>query len=113
MFIRDRPALDWLHGGADARWAARPEVSREPLALTLATSAPNGALVTGSLFGGTVSIGGVWYQAAIFRRPSERLYYHADSGGEWIKAFVFDCNDNPVAVRDFRDPGARGGSADG
>ena len=100
VFIRDRPALDWLHGGADARWAAFGN-SGEPLALTLATSAPNGALVTGSLFGGTVSIGGVWYQGSNFPAPFRNVYYHADSGGEWIKAFVFDANDNPVAVRDF------------
>src|ERR1700733_598344 len=100
VFVRDRPAIDWLHGGADARWAAFDD-SGEPLALTLGTRAPNGALVSGPLFGGSVSIGGVWYQGGSFPAPFRNVYYHADSGGEWIKAFAFDGDDNPVAVRDF------------
>ena len=100
VFVRDRPAIDWLHGGADARWAAFDD-SGEPLALTLGTRAPNGALVSGPLFGGTVSIGGVWYQGSSFPAPFRNVYYHADSGGEWIKAFTFDANDIPVAVRNF------------
>ena len=41
VFIRDRPAIDWLHGGPDARWAAFDNAG-EPLALTLGTRAPNG-----------------------------------------------------------------------
>ncbi|MFI4865958.1 MAG: PQQ-dependent sugar dehydrogenase, partial [Steroidobacterales bacterium] len=100
VFVRDRPAIDWLHGGADARWAAFDN-SGEPLALTIGTRAPNGALVSGPLFGGTVSIGGVWYQGSSFPSGFRNIYYHADSGGEWIKAFAFDANDNPVAVHDF------------
>src|ERR1700733_12656003 len=100
VFVRDRPAIDWLHGGADARWAAFDD-SGEPLALTLGTRAPNGALVSGPLFGGTLSIGGVWYRGSSFPAAFRDLYYHADAGGEWIKAFAFDASDNPVAVRDF------------
>ncbi|MGC2459497.1 MAG: PQQ-dependent sugar dehydrogenase, partial [Steroidobacteraceae bacterium] len=100
VFVRDRPAIDWLHGGVDARWAAFGD-SGEPLALTLGTRAPNGALVSGPLFGGTVSIGGVWYEGSSFPALFRNVYYHADSGGEWIKAFAFDANDNPVAVRNF------------
>ncbi|MGC1728223.1 MAG: PQQ-dependent sugar dehydrogenase, partial [Steroidobacteraceae bacterium] len=100
VFIRDRPAIDWLHSGTDARWAAFDD-SGEPLAVTLGTRAPNGELVSGPLFGGTASIGGVWYRGSSFPAAFRNVYYHADSGGEWIKAFTFDANDNPVAVQDF------------
>jgi len=89
VFVRDRPTIDWIHGGSDARWAAFDN-SGEPLALTLGTRAPNGALVSGPLFGGTVSIGGVWYQGGSFPAAFSNVYYHADSGCEWIKAFTFD-----------------------
>ena len=100
VFIRDRPMIDWLHQGVDARWAASDD-SGEPLALPLGSRAPNGAVVLGSPFGGTSSIGGVWYQGSSFPAPFRNAYYHADSGGEWIKAFAFDANDNPLGVRDF------------
>jgi chitodextrinase/regulation of enolase protein 1 (concanavalin A-like superfamily) len=100
VFVRERPAIDWLHGGANARWAGF-SASGEPLALTLGTRAPNGTLVSGPLFGGTASIGGVWYEGSNFPAPYRDVYFHADSGGEWIKAFTFDDNDSPVAVRDF------------
>ena len=100
VFVRDRPAIDWLHGGVNTRWAAFGD-SGEPLALTLGTRAPNGTSVSGPLFGGTVSIGGIWYEGSSFPVLFRNVYYHADSGGEWIKAFAFDTNDNPVAVRNF------------
>jgi regulation of enolase protein 1 (concanavalin A-like superfamily) len=100
VFVRDRPTIDWLHRGAEARWAAFDNAGA-PLAVPLGTRAPNGALVPGPLFGGTASVGGVWYQGSSFPPPFRNLYYHADSGGGWIKAFAFDANDNPVAVRDF------------
>jgi hypothetical protein len=100
VFVRERPAIDWLHSGADARWAA-VDAFGEPLALMLGTRAPNGSIVTGALFGGTLSIGGVWYESSSFPAPYRNVYFHADSGGEWIKAFLFDADDNPTSVLDF------------
>ncbi len=100
VFVRDRPMIDWLHGGTDARWAAF-DLSGEPLALLLGTRAPTGAYVSGPLFGGSRSVGGAWYEGLEFPAALRDTYFHADSGGEWIKAFTFDGNDNPLAVRDF------------
>ncbi|HET9330913.1 MAG TPA: PQQ-dependent sugar dehydrogenase, partial [Steroidobacteraceae bacterium] len=100
VFIRERPMIDWLHQGAEARWAALDNAG-EPLAMPLGNRAPNGVVVLGSPFGGTSSIGGVWYQGSSFPAPFRNAYYHADSGGEWIKAFAFDAHDNPLGVRDF------------
>ncbi|MGA2564679.1 MAG: PQQ-dependent sugar dehydrogenase [Steroidobacteraceae bacterium] len=104
LLVRDRPAIDWLHGGADARWAGFGE-NGEPLAVTLGTRAPNGALVSGPLFDGSDSIGGAWYQGSGFPATDRNVYFHADSVGQWIKAFEFDAQDNPVAVRDFLSSG--------
>lgn len=100
VFVRDRAVIDWLHGGAEARWAAFEDTG-EPLPLALGTRAGNGALVSGPLFGGTASVGGVWYQGSGFPAPFRDVYYHADTGGEWIKAFAFDTDDNPLSVLDF------------
>jgi len=106
VFVRDRPTIDWLRTGPYARWAAFDN-SGEPLALSLGTPAPDGASVPGPVFGGTASIGGVWYQGGSFPAGFRNVYYHADSGGEWIKAFEFDTNDNPVAVLDFLGKGGQ------
>ena len=100
MFMRSRPAIDWLHNGLHARWAAF-DSSGNALALTLGTAAPNGATVSGSLFGGTASIGGVWYDGGDFPAEFRRVYFHADAGGQWVKAISVDRNDNPLAVHDF------------
>ncbi|HET9388491.1 MAG TPA: PQQ-dependent sugar dehydrogenase [Steroidobacteraceae bacterium] len=99
-WARSRPSIDWLHGAADARWAGF-DSSGEPVAVLLGTRAPNGVLVTGPLFGGTQSIGGVWYQGADFPPLFRNVYFQADSGGGWIRAFAFDSQDRPIAVRDF------------
>jgi len=104
VFVRDRPAIDWSHEGANARWAAVDD-GGEPLALSLGTQSPTGALVAGPLFGGKESIGGVWYEGSTFPAPFRNVYFHADAGGEWIKAFSFDANDFPVIVRDFLSSG--------
>ena len=100
VFARDRPAIDWSHWSPDARWAAVDEAG-EPLALSLGTQAPTGAWVAGPLFEGTDSIGGVWYLGEGFPAPFSNTYFHADAGGQWIKAFSFDANDFPVVVHDF------------
>ena len=99
-FLRSRPAIDWLHNGLNARWAA-VDSSGHAVALTLGTAAPNGATVTGSMFGGTSSIGGVWYRGTDFPTAFRNVYFHADGGGQWVKAVSVDANDNPLAVRDF------------
>jgi hypothetical protein len=104
VFVRERPAIDWLHSGADARWAAA-DAFGDPLALMLGTRAPNGTLVSGPIFGGTLSVGGVWYAGSSFPATYHNVYFHADSGGEWIKAFLFDADDNPSSVLNFLSSG--------
>ena len=77
VFVRDRPMIDWLH------WVPEP------------------------VFGGTASTGGVWYQGGSFPVGFRNVYYHSDSGGELIKAFEFDANDNPLAVHDLLGTGGQ------
>ncbi|MEM8909382.1 MAG: PQQ-dependent sugar dehydrogenase [Bacteroidota bacterium] len=57
--------------------------------------------ISGPSFQGNCSIGGVWYTGTDFPSAYQNTYFHADYGGEWIKQFRFDANDNPVAVQDF------------
>src|SRR6185436_15663025 len=47
------------------------------------------------------SIGGVWYTGTDFPAMYNSTYFHADYGAQWIKNFVFDQNQNLLAVRDF------------
>jgi chitodextrinase/regulation of enolase protein 1 (concanavalin A-like superfamily) len=100
LFLHTRPVIDWLHAGALARWAAYDEHG-EALALPLGTAAFNGVTVPGSSFGGSNSVGGTWYGGSRFPADYQDLYFHADAGAGWIKAFRFDANDNPLGVRDF------------
>ena len=99
VFLHTRPAIDWNNGHL-VRWAAFG-ADGSALSLPLGTRAANGATVSGPLLGGSHSVGGAWYTAQDFPAPFRDVYFHADAGAGWIKAFRFDVNDNPVAVTDF------------
>ena len=101
LFLHTRPSLDWQHG-RDARWSAFA-ADGSAIALPLGSRAANGATVTGPLFGGDHSVGGVWYSGQDFPAGLSNVYFHADAGAGWIKAFRFDINDNPLSVADFID----------
>ena len=56
----------------------------------------------GPNFGGNCSIGGVWYTGTDFPSEYQNTYFHADYGGDWIKNFDFDNNNNPLFAKDFK-----------
>ena len=101
LFLHTRPAIDWLHGRL-ARWSAF-DTDGSAIALPLGQHAANGVTVAGPLFGGSHSVGGTWYLGSDFPAALRNVYFHADAGAGWIKAFTFDANDNPIAVQDFID----------
>jgi len=96
-FVHRRPAIDWQHELGPARTGVYT-----PGGLAAVTNVgAAGSPVSGPQFGGTSSIGGTWYQGDDFPAQYKNTYFHGDYEGQWIKNFVFDTNNNPVAVRPF------------
>lgn len=60
------------------------------------------AWVESESISGKCSIGGVFYDQALFPEAYHNAYFHGDYGG-WIKAFFFDDNQELVRVEPFMD----------
>ncbi|PYJ97187.1 MAG: hypothetical protein DME23_16795, partial [Verrucomicrobia bacterium] len=97
QFLQTPPAVDWRHGTTLARtWIYNGSGVATPINVGAA-----GSPVSGSMFPGNCSIGGVWYTGSDFPARYKNTYFHADFGANWVKNFVFDANNNPVSVSDF------------
>jgi glucose/arabinose dehydrogenase len=96
-FVHQRPAIDWKHETGPARTGI---YSTNGTALVTNIGGA-GSPISGPQFGGTSSIGGTWYQGDDFPSHYKNTYFHGDYEGQWIRNFVFDTNNNPVAVREF------------
>jgi glucose/arabinose dehydrogenase len=96
-FVHTRPAIDWKHETGPARTGI---YTTNGTAAVTNIGGP-GSPVSGPQFGGTSSIGGVWYQGDDFPPIYKNTYFHADYETLWIRNFVFDTNNKPVAVRNF------------
>jgi glucose/arabinose dehydrogenase len=96
-FAHRRPAIDWQHVNGPARTGIYNTNGSAAVVNIGASNSP----VSGPQFGGTSSIGGTWYQGDDFPAQYKNTYFHGDFEGQWIRNFVFDTNDNPVAVRPF------------
>jgi glucose/arabinose dehydrogenase len=96
-FVHARPAIDWKHETGPARtgiYAANGNAA-------VTNIGGPGSPVSGPQFGGTSSIGGVWYLGDDFPPIYKNTYFHADYETQWIRNFTFDTNNQPVSVRDF------------
>jgi glucose/arabinose dehydrogenase len=96
-FVHSRPAIDWKHEIGPARTGVYTPTGAAAVTNVGATGSP----VSGLQFGGTSSIGGTWYQGDDFPPMYKNTYFHGDYEGAWIRNFVFNTNNRPVAVRDF------------
>ena len=96
-FVHARPAIDWKHEVGPARTGI---YAANGTAVATNIGGP-GSPVSGPQFGGTSSIGGTWYQGNDFPAMYKNTYFHADFETQWIRNFVFDTNNRPVAVRNF------------
>jgi glucose/arabinose dehydrogenase len=96
-FVHTRPAIDWRHENGPARTGI---YTTNGTAAVTNIGGP-GSPVSGPQFGGTSSIGGTWYRGDDFPAMYKNTYFHADYEKQWIRNFVFDTNQSPVAVRNF------------
>ena len=60
-----------------------------------------GTTVPGPNFGGNCSIGGVWYSGTDFPAEWRNVYFHAEYGGQWIRAFSMDAAHFVTGQRTF------------
>ena len=97
QFLQTPPALDWKHGTT----LARTWIYNGSGVATAINVGAAGSPVSGSMFPGNCSIGGVWYTGNDFPAQYKDTYFHADYGEGWIKNFVFNTNDKPVSVTGF------------
>jgi PKD repeat protein len=95
--MHTRPAIDWKHETGPARTGIYTLAG----AAAVTNIGGPGSPVSGPQFGGTSSIGGTWYQGDDFPAIYKNTYFHGDYEGQWIRNFVFDTNNKPVAVRNF------------
>jgi len=100
VFIHNRPAIDWGHDTGPARTGIF--IGNDAAEINLDDPA---SPVSGPSFPGNASTGGVFYEGDSFPPEYKDTYFHGDYGAQWIKNFVFDENDKPVAVGDFLDNG--------
>ena len=100
MFLHDRPVIDYGHDIGPARTGIFIGFDAAEISLDDPDSP-----VFGPSFPGNSSTGGVFYSGDSFPPKYKNTYFHGDFGALWIKNFVFDENDNPIAVEDFLDDG--------
>ncbi|HEX7862769.1 MAG TPA: LamG-like jellyroll fold domain-containing protein [Verrucomicrobiae bacterium] len=97
QFLHVPPVIDWRHGTTSARtWIFNASGLATPINIGAA-----GSPVSGSMFAGNCSIGGVWYTGTDFPSQYRDKYFAADYGTGWIKAFTFDASNKPTAVANF------------
>jgi len=92
-FEHSRPALSW-RGNAQA-----PTFDASGNATTCQVGASG--CVPGPQFSGDSSTGGVWYTGTDFPATFQNSYFHADFGGQWIKALKLDASDRVTQVTNF------------
>src|SRR4051812_3305897 len=96
-FVHTRAAFDWHHS---VPWARTPTYDASGNA-TISDLGSAGCPVFGASYQGNCSIAGVWYTNTDFPAQYRNVYFHADFGQTWIRAFNFDSNDKPTAVSNF------------
>jgi len=93
-FVHSRSAIEWRESVRIGAYDPNGNGIFLPLG---ASNSP----VSGGQFSGECSVGGVWYSGDDFPPDYRDTYFHGDFEKGWIRNFVFDTNNRPVAVRDF------------
>ena len=97
-FVHRRPILDWGRPNGPAR-AGDFNGQGDPI--TVNVGAP-GSPVDGAQFGGTCSVGGDFLNGGAYPPPYDNVYVQGDFGGNWIRFFELDGDEDHVhAVHPF------------
>ncbi|QHT70947.1 PKD domain-containing protein [Rhodocytophaga rosea] len=95
-FIHTRPILDWKHGTD----LARTGIFNGETAAIINVGA-SGSPVSGPMFRGNASTGGVFYTGDDFPPEYKNTYFHGDYGAGWIRNVSVTTADKPVAITNF------------
>lgn len=87
-----RPAMDWNHGSSKARVLS---------GTTVYTLGNSGIPVAGQGFAGNSACGSAWYTGSDFPPEWRNIYFQADFGGQWIRAFNMDGANQVTQARSF------------
>lgn len=95
-YVHKRPDIDWRHG---------KNITRIPsfqgnVASVIQIENPNSS-VTGEMFAGNASLGGIYYTGNTFPFEYKNTYFHIDYGAGWINNFNLDSNYNLTNVSPF------------
>ena len=100
-FVQTRPLIDWAHGTGPSRTGTFSGSTA-----TTANLGAAGSPVPGPQFGGSASVGGVFYPYADFPAGYQNSYFLGDYTGGWLRNMTVDAANKPTAVRDFIGTGA-------
>ncbi|QHT65828.1 PKD domain-containing protein [Rhodocytophaga rosea] len=100
-FVHTRPVLDWKHGTVLARTGTFSGSTA-----TVTNVGASGSPISGSMFKGNSSTGGVFYTGDDFPAAYKNTYFHGDYVGGWIKNMPVNASHKPTAVKNFIDSGA-------
>ncbi|TGE18110.1 PQQ-dependent sugar dehydrogenase, partial [Hymenobacter elongatus] len=100
-FVHTRPIIDWGHGAGPARTGIFS--GQTPATINIGAT---GSPVTGPQFGGSASVGGVFYPYNDFPAGYQNTYFLGDYTEGWIRNMTLDASNKPTAVRDFVNDGA-------
>ncbi|RSK49836.1 PKD domain-containing protein [Hymenobacter rigui] len=100
-FVHSRPLIDWKHGTGPSRTGTFSGSTATVVNLGAA-----GSPVAGPQFGGSASVGGVFYPYSDFPAQYQNTYFFGDYSGGWIRNMTVDGSNVPSVVRDFVPTGA-------
>ncbi|RSK25213.1 PKD domain-containing protein [Hymenobacter metallilatus] len=100
-FVHTRPLIDWKHGTGPSRTGTFSGSTA-----TVANLGAAGSPVAGPQFGGSASVGGVFYPHADFPASYRNTYFFGDYSGGWLRSLTVDAGNVPSVVRDFVPSGA-------
>lgn len=93
-FVHSRAAIEWRDSARTGTYDTNGDA-------TITAVGASDSPVSGPQFAGECSVAGVWYAGADFPSTYTNTYFHGDFEKGWIRNFVFDTNNQPVAARDF------------
>ncbi|MCA8830221.1 PKD domain-containing protein [Hymenobacter pini] len=100
-FVHSRPLIDWKHGTGPSRTGTFSGSTA-----TVANLGAAGSPVAGPQFGGSASVGGVFYPYSDFPAQYRNTYFFGDYSGGWVRNMTVDGSNVPSVVRDFVPSGA-------
>lgn len=94
--VHARPKMDWRHGQKITRIPSFQGNVATAIQITNSNST-----VTGDMFAGNASLGGIYYTGNSFPFEYKNTYFHCDYGAGWINNFKLDANYEITNVSPF------------